>query len=147
VREPRAETRLERQCRQSAAETLAELPVHCDVGTKKNSQGYKETWRGYKYHADVCDFCLPISGALTAASLHDSQVAIPLMKMTSARVDYFYDLMDAAYDAQLIYAVSRSLGHVPIIDENGRGQEVIPWRPMRLPGIRNKRWRSGLTTA
>jgi hypothetical protein len=85
---------------QSAAEALAELPVHCDVGTKKNSKGYKETWRGYKLHADVNDCCLPISVALTAASVHDSQVAIPLMKTTSERVDYLYDLMDAAYDAQ-----------------------------------------------
>jgi len=129
VREPKAETRLARQCGQSAPEALAELPVHCDVGTKKNSQGYKETWRGYKWHADVSDGCLPISTALTAASLHDSQVAIPLMKMTSERIDYLYDLMDAAYDAQPIYAVSRSLGHVPIIDKNGRGHEVIPLAP------------------
>jgi hypothetical protein len=118
---PKAETRLERQGRQSAPEALAELPVHCDVGTKKNSKGYKESWIGYKLHADVTDCCLPISTALTAASLHDSQVAIPLMKLTSERVCYLYDVMDAAYDAQPIYAVSRSLGHVPIIDKNGRG--------------------------
>jgi hypothetical protein len=70
--------RRERQGRQSVPEALAELPVHCAVGTKKNSQGYKETWRGLKWHADVSDCCLPISVALTAASLHDSQVAIPL---------------------------------------------------------------------
>ena len=129
LREPKPETRLQRQVGQSAAEALAELPVHCDVGTKKNSKGYKETWIGYKVHADVTDCCLPISLALTAASLHDSQVAIPLMKLTSARVDYLYDVMDAAYDAQPIYAVSRSLGHVPIIDKNGRGREVIPLAP------------------
>ncbi len=36
---------------------------------------------------------------LTSASVHDSQVAIPLMTMTGARVSYLYDLMDAAYDA------------------------------------------------
>jgi Transposase DDE domain len=129
VREPKAETRLPRQCRQAAPEALAELPGHCDVGTKKNSKGYKESWIGYKLHADVSDCCLPISTALSAASLHDSQVAIPLMKLSSERVAYLYDLMDAAYDAQPIYAVSRSLGHVPIIDKNGRGQEVIPLAP------------------
>ena len=112
-----------------AAEALAELPVCCDVGTKKNSQGYKESWRGYKLHADVNDCCLPISVELTAASLHDSQVAIPLMKMTSERVDYLYDLMDAADDAQPIYEVSRTLGHVPIIDKNSRGKDVIPMAP------------------
>jgi hypothetical protein len=138
VREPKPETRLQRQCRQSAAEALAELPVHCDVGTKKNSKGYKESWRGYKLHADVNDCCLPISLALTAASLHDSQVAIPLMKMTSERVDYLYDLMDAAYDAQPIYAVSRSLGHVPIIDKNGRGRRVTPLAPHEAARYRER---------
>jgi hypothetical protein len=138
VREPKPETRLERQCRQSAQEALAELPVHCDVGTKKNSKGYKESWIGYKVHADVNDCCLPISLALTAASLHDSQVAIPLMKLTSARVDYLYDVMDAAYDAQPIYAVSRSLGHVPIIDRNGRGQAVIPMAPHEAARYRER---------
>ena len=103
--------------------------MHCDVGTKKNSKGYKETWIGYKLHADVNDCCLPISVALTAASLHDSQVAIPLMKMTSDRVDYLYDLMDAAYDAQPIYEVSRSLGHVPIIDKKWPGERGYPPGP------------------
>ena len=129
VREPKPETRLERQGRQSAPEALAELPVYCDVGTKKNSKGYKTTWIGYKLHADVSDRCLPISVVLTAASVHDSQVAIPLMKTTSVRVDYLYDLMDAAFDARPIYDVSRSLGHVPIIDKYGRGKELIPLAP------------------
>jgi len=129
MREPKPETRLERQGRQSAAEALGELPVHCDVGTKRNSKGHRASWIGYKLHADVNDCGLPISVALTAASLHDSQVAIPLMKLTSERVDYLYDLMDAAYDAKPIYEVSRSLGHVPIIDKNVRGRDVIPLAP------------------
>jgi hypothetical protein len=129
MREPKPETRLERQCRQSAPEALAELPVHCDVGMKKNSKGYKQAWVGYKLHVDVNDCGLPISAVLTAASLHESQVAIPLMKMTSERIDYLYDLMDSAYDAKPVYAVSRSLGHVPIIDRNGRGNEVTPLAP------------------
>jgi hypothetical protein len=129
VREPKPETRLERQCRQSVAEALAELPGHCDVGAKKNSKGHKQAWIGYKLHVDVNDCCLPISAVLTAASLHESQVAVPLMKMTSERVTYLYDLMDSAYDAKPIYEVSRSLGHVPIIDKNGRRKEVIPLAP------------------
>jgi hypothetical protein len=129
VRAPKPETRLERQCRQSPAEALAELPVHCDVGAKKNSKGYKQAWIGYKLHVDVNDCGLPISVVLTAASLHESQVAVPLMKMTSERIDYLYDLMDSAYDAKPIYEVSRSLGHVPIIAKNGRRKEVIPLAP------------------
>ena len=127
--DPKEQKRLERQCDQSAEQALRELPVICDVGTKKNSKGYKEIWVGYKLHTDVNDCGLPVSVAMTSASVHDSQVAIPLMKMTSARVDYLYDVMDAAYDAASIYQVSRSLGHVPIIDKNSRGKDIIPMAP------------------
>lgn len=38
-------------------------------------------------------------------------------------------MIDAAYDVRPIYAVSNSLGHVPIIDKNGRGRESIPLAP------------------
>jgi hypothetical protein len=128
-REPKEQKRLERQVGQSVEQALSELPVFCDRGTKKNSKGFKETWIGYKLHTDINDCGLPVSVILTAASLHDSQVAIPLMKMSSAKVDYLYDLMDSAYDAGLIYEVSKSLGHVPIIDKNSRGKEIIPMAP------------------
>lgn len=129
LREFKEDKRLIRQREQSAQEALKELPVYCDVGTKKNSKGYKETWIGYKLHADVNDCGLPVSVVLTAASLHDSQVAIPLIKMSSSKVDYLYDLMDAAYDAGSIYEVSRALGHVPLIDKNSRGKDMIPMAP------------------
>ena len=128
-REPKEPKRLEKQQALSAEEALKELPVVCDVGTKKNSKGFKTSWIGYKLHADVNDGGLPVSIALTSASVHDSQVAIPLIKMTSAKVDYLYDLMDAAYDARAIYQVSRSLGHVPIIDKNSRGKDAMPMAP------------------
>jgi len=128
-REPKEQKRMERQRDQSAKEALRELPVCCDRGTKKNSKGFKETWIGYKLHADVNDCGLPVSLVLTAASVHDSQVAIPLMKMSSAKVDYLYDLMDSAYDARSIYDVGRNLGHVPLIDKNPRGKEVVPMAP------------------
>lgn len=121
--------RLEVQRHQSALEALAELPKVCDRGTKKNAKGYKESWNGYKLHLDVNDFGLPLSAVLTSASVHDSQVAIPLMKLTSGKVTYCYDLMDAAYDAALIREQSKELGHVPIIDRNPRGGEVIPMAP------------------
>ena len=66
---------------------------------------------------------------VTSASLHDSQVAIPLIKLTSGKVSCLYDLMDAAYDAKRIDETSREFGHVPITDKNGRGKEVIPMAP------------------
>ena len=101
---------------------LADLPTACDVGAKKNSKGYKETWIGYKLHIDVASGQIPVACVLTSASVRDSQVAIPLMIMTSARVSYLYDLMDSAYDAAAIAAQSVALGHVPLIDRNFRAQ-------------------------
>ena len=61
--------------------------------------------------------------------MHDSQVSIPLMKLTSKKVNYFYDLMDSAYDAHLIKEMSKQSGHVPIIDRNSRGQDFVPMAP------------------
>ena len=116
--------RLELQAHRSLEDNLHDLPSFCNVGCKKNSKGYKETWIGYKLHLDVIDGDIPISGILTAASLHDSQAAIPLAQMSAQRVTSLYDLMDAAYDAKEIHDFSRSLGHVPIIDNNpGRGKQ------------------------
>ncbi len=57
---------------------------------------------------------------LTAASVHDSQVAIPLATITAAKVTNLYDLMDSAYDDAAIKQHSRRLNHVPIIDINPR---------------------------
>jgi hypothetical protein len=128
-REPVAEKRLDRQVKQSAEEAIRDLPVVCDRGTKKNAKGYKTSWNGYKLHLDTNDTGLPITALITSASLHDSQAAIPMIKLTSKKVTYLYDLMDAAYDAKRIDETSRELGHMPIIDRNGRGQEVIPMAP------------------
>ena len=115
-------TRLERQTTQNLDQMLADLPTACDVGSKKNSKGYKETWIGYKLHIDVACGQIPVSCLLTSASVHDSQVAIPLMTLTGARVSYLYDLMDSAYDAAAIHDHSKTLGHVSIIDRNFRAQ-------------------------
>ena len=101
-------------------EMLNDLPRQCDVGTKKNSKGYKETWPGYKFHIDSAERQIPISCILTSASTHDCQVALPLATMSSQRVINLYDLMDSAYDAPVIRDYSRFLGHVPIIDINTR---------------------------
>ena len=99
---------------------LKDLPRHCDIGTKKSSQGHQQYWRGYKLHLDVADGQVPISALLTSASVHDSQVAVPLMTMTSQRVVHLYELMDSAYDADPIHEHSRQLNHVPIIAPHPR---------------------------
>ncbi|MBF0561838.1 MAG: transposase [Alphaproteobacteria bacterium] len=122
-------TRIERQSGMTLNEMLDDLPTACDVGTKCNAKGYKVSWIGYKLHLDVADGGIPISCVLTSASVHDSQVAIPLATLTAMRVTSLYDLMDSAYDVAAIKEHSRSLGHVPIIDENprstkGRKEEI-----------------------
>jgi hypothetical protein len=47
-------------------------------------------------------------------------VGILTVTMTSARIAYLYDLMDAAYDAVAIHDHAKALGHMPIIDRNFR---------------------------
>jgi hypothetical protein len=121
--------RLELQPHRTLAENLADLPTRCDVGCKRNSQGYQESWIGYKLHLDTIDGDIPASALLTSASVHDSQPAIPLAQLTAQRVTSLYDLMDSAYDAPQIHAFSRRLGHVPIIDPNPRGGEKLPLAP------------------
>jgi hypothetical protein len=128
-RPPKELKRLERQLQQSALEAIAELPNVCDRGVKRNAKGYQETWNGFKLHADVNDTMLPLSVVLTSASVHDSQVAVPLIKMTSSKVNYCYDLMDAAYDARHIRYQSQALGHVAIIDRNPRNKKALPMSP------------------
>ncbi len=129
-RPPAEPTQLERQLGMSLEEMRAELSKTCDVGIKRNSKGYQESWKGYKFHIDTADSGIPISAILTSASVHDSQVAIPLATLTAQRVVNLYDLMDAAYDAQVIRTHSASLGHVPLIDFNKRrGSETRSFLP------------------
>lgn len=120
IRPTQPPRRIERQLGMTLAAMLADLPRHCDVGAKRNAKGYQESWIGYKLHIDSADGEIPISCVLTSASMHDSQVAIPLATMTAARVTNLYDLMDSAYDVAEIKQHSRELNHVPIIDINPR---------------------------
>jgi hypothetical protein len=126
---PKAPTRIERQVAQTTEQSRAELPTACDVGSKKNSKGYKETWIGYKLHIDTADGDIPVNAILSSASVHDSQVAIPLMRQTSQRVTDLYDLADAAYCSPILREESRRLGHVPLIDHNPRRGEKIDFAP------------------
>jgi len=124
--------RIQRQPHQTLPAMLSELPQQCDIGAKKNSQGHEQYWRGYKLHLDVADGQVPISAILTSASVHDSQVAIPLMTMTSQRVTHLYELMDSAYDADGLLAHSRKLNHVPIVAPNHRRGTR---KPSQLPKV------------
>jgi Transposase DDE domain/Transposase domain (DUF772) len=132
---PKGDTRLHRQRSMSLEAMLDELPRNCDIGAKKSSKGHQQYWRGYKLHLDVADGQIPISAVLTSASVHDSQVAIPLATLTAQRVTSLYDVMDSAYDAQEILEHSRGLGHVPIVDPANRGRKtknvIVPGKQPR----------------
>lgn len=82
VRPPAPPKRLELQPTRS----LADLPTRCDVGCKCNSKGHQESWLGYKLPLDTGDGHFPVSAVLTSASMHDSQVAIPLAQLSARRV-------------------------------------------------------------
>lgn len=129
---PKADTRLHKQRNMKLPQMLADLPRHCSLGVKTSSDGNQKYWRGYKLHWDVADGQIPISAILTAASLHDSQVAIPLATMTAQRVTNLYDVMDSAYDATEILEHSRSLGHVPIVQPVKRRRKKIPFQSVQF---------------
>ena len=50
---------LERQRGQTLAQMLPELDTACTTGTKKNAQGYRISWKGYKRHLDTSSQRLP----------------------------------------------------------------------------------------
>lgn len=138
VRPPAPPKRLDLQGQRSLAENLADLPTVCDVGCKRNSKGHQESWIGYKLHLDTIDGDLPVSAILTSASVHDSQVAIPLAQMTAQRVTSLYELMDSAYDAPPIREFAHRLSHVAIIDPNPRGGEKIPLAPAQAERFKQR---------
>lgn len=143
---PKELTRIEKQAsgRMTLEEMLKDLPQQCDVGAKKNTKGNLEWWIGYKLHITVDDHGIPLAGVLSAASLNDNQVAIPLGALTAQRVVSLYDLMDSAYYAPGIIEYSKNLGHVPIIErpaERGKTEEksqerlawdTLNWKPAEM---------------
>ena len=129
--------RLALQAGRTLEENLADLPCRCDHGFKRNSKGFHHMWKGYKLHMSVADGGVPLCAALTSASTHDSQVAIPLMQMGAGRAAVPYDLADSAYDAAQIMGYSRLMGHVPIIEpsgRNGRARQMGPAEKARYRG-------------
>jgi transposase len=126
VRPPKPETVIERQVHESVEEALQHIDTACAHGCKKNSHGAVQFWTGYKLHLDVSDTGFPLSAFVSGANVHDSQLAIPLEKMTEGKVFFCYSLMDAAYDSSVIDRFIRSRERIPIIDPNNRGSQSRP---------------------
>jgi hypothetical protein len=110
---------------QTTDDMLCIVSTNCGVGIKQNSKGNKEVWIGGKLHISVVDGDIPITAFYSGANVHDSSVALPLMKETSKRVKYLYDLQDAGYDSDIIREFSQKLNHRPIIDINPKNSKVL----------------------
>ena len=119
-------SRIPVQLLQTPGQALAELPQLCNKGKKRNAQGNFNTWVGYKLHLDVACCGVPITAALTSASVYDNQVSVPLARLSAQRVTSLYTLMDAAYDSEALRQLERELGHVPIVAINSRGRAHPP---------------------
>jgi hypothetical protein len=137
-RKERQPKRVELQSKRTLEENLLDLPCSCDYGLKHNNRGHRHIWKGFKLHINVVDGGIPISTILTSASVHDSQVAIPLMQMSSERAIGLYDLADSAYEADLIKEYSLSLGHVPIIDPSKRNGKDVQLDPAKKKRYRER---------
>jgi len=123
-------TQIERQRYMTLDRMITGLPMQCAIGVKTSSKGHQQYWRGYKLHLDVADGQIPISAIVTGANAHDATVAIPLMTMTAERVTWLYDVMDSAYDADVILEQSKKMNHVPIVQPHarraGKAQSILP---------------------
>ncbi len=109
----------------SVKEMLSLVSTKCGVGVKQNSKGNREVWIGGKLHISAVDGDIPITAFYSAANVHDSSVALPLIQETSKRVNYLYDLQDAGYDADIIREFSIQCGHRPIIDTNPKNSKEL----------------------
>ncbi len=129
VRQATEPSPLDRQRGQTLEQMLFDLDTACATGTKKNAQGYKISWKGYKLHLDTACCGVPISAVLTGANVHDSRVALPLTRISAQRVDACYELMDAAYCSTVIREEIQAAGRVPLIDHNPRKGDKREFAP------------------
>lgn len=80
--------------------SFGNLENRCSLTAKKNSKGKAQWYTGYKAHFATDDHGVPLSYAITGASVHDSQCAIPLAKMVKQRLFFIlYVLGDKAYNS------------------------------------------------
>ncbi|WP_319755504.1 transposase [uncultured Sphaerochaeta sp.] len=81
---------------------MERLEMRCSITAKQNSKGKKQWFIGYKAHLATDDYGVPVSFAVTGASVHDSKVAVPLMKKARKTTDFLYVLLDKGYISPVI---------------------------------------------
>jgi len=123
---PKEPTILQQQEKMHTAEEMLSLiSTQCDVGIKQNTKGNRYKWIGGKLHMTVVDGDIPVTAIYSSASVHDSSLALPMICKSSSKVNYLYDLQDAAYDSAIIRAFSVKHNHRPIIDINPKNSKEL----------------------
>ena len=94
-------------------------------GVKRDTDGKRYSWFGYKLHAAVdAQSGLPIALITTPANVNDATQALPLMNNISQPVENW--LMDAGYDAKEIYQAAWQRQSQAFIPMNLRGEKEPP---------------------
>ncbi len=106
-------------------EMLSLISTKSNTSIKQNSKGNRHRWTGGKLHLSVVDGDIPITAIYSSASVHDSSLALPLIKRSSQKINYLYDLADAAYDNKIIKTYSQKQNHRPIIDINPKNSKKL----------------------
>ncbi len=115
---------------ESFGESMAKLEMRCSITAKQNSKGKKQWFIGYKAHLATDDYGVPVSFAVTGASVHDSKVAVPLMKKARETTDFLYVLLDKGYISPVINDYVDMIGRKAIIDRRAyKGVVADPLDP------------------
>lgn len=110
--------------------SLAKLEMRCSLTAKQNSKGKRQWFIGYKAYLATDDHGVPVSFAVTGASVHDSKVAVPLMKKTRETTEFLYVLLDKGYISPLINDYVDMIGRKAIIDRRAyKGVVADPLDP------------------
>jgi hypothetical protein len=112
---------------ESFEESMSRYDLRCSVTGKRNSKGKMQYFVGYKAHIAADDFGVPVSYAVTGARVHDSNLAIPLMKKVKQHADFLYILLDKGYISPLINEFADMIERKVIIDKKSyKGVTPIP---------------------
>lgn len=104
---------------------ISSLEHRCSITGKKNSKGNQTWFIGRKAHIAVDDRGIPVSFVTTGACVHDSLLAIPLLRKSMRICNFDFTLMDAGYSSSEIEDFAMMNEIYPIIDfkANSKGEK------------------------
>ncbi len=114
---------------ESPEESISRLEKRCSLTAKTNSKGKRQWFVGYKTHIACDDFGVPLAFVVTGACVHDSRVAVPLMKLVRMNFVFLYALMDKGYVSLDIEEYVRMVGAKAIIDRPAYNGVSVPMDP------------------